>query len=61
MNKQSDHLEKVKLMPTYSAINAVFQEAKTYREFRFLSIARYASGNPLAALSPRHVRGTDFP
>ena len=61
MNKQSDRLEKVKLIPTYSVINAIFQEAKSYGEFRFLNMARYASGKPLAAFSTRLVRGTDFP
>ena len=46
---------------TYSKSKAIFQKAKTYGEFRFLSIARYAFGLPNADFASRLVEETPFP
>lgn len=48
-------------MSIYSVINTNFQEAKTYREFRFLNMARYAFGLPNADFASRLVEETPFP
>ena len=46
---------------TYGKLEVTFREAKTYGEFRFLSIARYAFGLPNADFASRLVEETLFP